>query len=1016
MKKRTFERIIKKGALVSTFFVSVIIALVFLVSQNVNASNSTNVLFPELEGKKVSILGDSLMAYIGTTSNGGQDESKTTYPAVWSVNAGIYPSEISGVSKFSDTFYGKLIEENNMELLVNNSIAGTGIINNYTDKAPYLDDITYLGGTDESNRVKGLWDYDENGNRVDPDIIILSASGNDFYFADLGKWDGNIEALDEKSIPTTYKEAYAVMLKRLTIEYPNAEIWCLTLHSNAFMSYIDWISPSYLYPAKNEYGNSILDHNQAIREVAEVFGAKVIDLEYSMTPEQHLTHKYDHVHPNLAGHMAMYEQMVKDVSKMYTMQSELVSLEITSVPDKEIYMVGESFDPTGMVIKASYKDLSVNENFTDYTITPSRPLEVGDEFVTITSNSGNISVNQPINVVADVPSTGTPPGIVFDKELTDGGYLPAGNYILKGDVNLTDDLVLLEGEYNIFLNGYTLKGTGKSSVIGILSGVVLNIYDVKDNSGVITGGVGLYSEGMVYGGGIISIGGVINMHGGTISGNSAEFGGGIFTTSPNTLNVYGGIIENNTASYNGGGLASIGNINVSGATIRNNKTDGSGGGVFARNGDIVIENSIITQNSAKSGGGVFIEYKGHDVVIGSDVTIINNTLNAEAGGVVNNIHLIDGNLAVKKDGALNTNVGISTQTKPTSDSTVTIVKGETNALTNEDLAYFVSDISDYAAVISGSDIVLSKSTDFPIEYEGVVFDKKITDGGYLEAGNYVLMSDVNLTDDLVLLEGEYNIFLNGYTLKGTGKSSVIGILSGVVLNIYDVKDNSGVITGGVGLYSEGMVYGGGIISIGGVINMHGGTISGNSAEFGGGIFTTSPNTLNVYGGIIENNTASYNGGGLASIGNINVSGATIRNNKTDGSGGGVFARNGDIVIENSIITQNSAKSGGGVFIEYKGHDVVIGSDVTIINNTLNAEAGGVVNNIHLIDGNLAVKKDGALNTNVGISTQTKPTSDSTVTIVKGETNALTNEDLAYFVSDISDYRTEIINGAINITK
>ena len=51
-------------------------------------------------------------------------------------------------------------------------------------------------------------------------------------------------------------------------------------------------------------------------------------------------------------------------------QRQLTGISITSEPTKKNYSVGESFDSTGMVVKANYDD-STSETITDYTVSPS---------------------------------------------------------------------------------------------------------------------------------------------------------------------------------------------------------------------------------------------------------------------------------------------------------------------------------------------------------------------------------------------------------------------------------------------------------------------------------------------------------------------------------------------------------------------------------------------------------------------------------------------------------------------
>ncbi len=371
--------------------VMAIVLCIMPTSNDVNAQENQNVTFPGLAGKKVSILGDSLTSFKGTASNGTQSTSHTTR---FQSYVGTYPNERSGITSINQMFYGKFIEENNMELYVNNSIGGTGVTINYTSSLDQ--NITFLGGTESQNRILGLWDYDTSNNRVDPDIILVSGSGNDFDLAPLGEWDGDIAALNATSHPTTFKMAYAVLLKRLTAEYPNADIWCITLQS-----FSDILSdPTTQFPDKNLFGDTLLTYNQGIRDVANAFDAYVLDLEIAVTPEQYNTHKYDNIHPNLLGHQAMYEQMVKDFSKIYETNSNAVisSLEITKAPDKTEYIKGEHFNSEGMIVRAIYSNNTTNENFTDYSVIDANDLTLEDTFVTIMANNSNISITQAITV------------------------------------------------------------------------------------------------------------------------------------------------------------------------------------------------------------------------------------------------------------------------------------------------------------------------------------------------------------------------------------------------------------------------------------------------------------------------------------------------------------------------------------------------------------------------------------------------------------------------------------------
>lgn len=77
----------------------------------------------------------------------------------------------------------------------------------------------------------------------------------------------------------------------------------------------------------------------------------------------------------------------------------LSSIAVSQSPIKTLYNVGESFSTLGMKIRATYDDLSVDENYTNYSISPDRTLLSTDTFITITSKDNpSLTTNVPITV------------------------------------------------------------------------------------------------------------------------------------------------------------------------------------------------------------------------------------------------------------------------------------------------------------------------------------------------------------------------------------------------------------------------------------------------------------------------------------------------------------------------------------------------------------------------------------------------------------------------------------------
>ena len=69
----------------------------------------------------------------------------------------------------------------------------------------------------------------------------------------------------------------------------------------------------------------------------------------------------------------------------------LTGIAITTSPTKTEYAAGEKFDPTGMVVKATYSDDSFNDNVTDYTFEQNVPLTAGDTEVTVSYTEGGVT-------------------------------------------------------------------------------------------------------------------------------------------------------------------------------------------------------------------------------------------------------------------------------------------------------------------------------------------------------------------------------------------------------------------------------------------------------------------------------------------------------------------------------------------------------------------------------------------------------------------------------------------------
>ena len=164
-----------------------------------------------------------------------------------------------------------------------------------------------------------------------------------------------------------------------------------------------------------------------------------------------------------------------------------------------------------------------------------------------------------------------------------------------------------------------------------------------------------------YGGGVYNKG-TFQLSGGTISGNSAAQGGGVYswgrgTTFTMSGGVIGGTKENsvNTAEYYGGGVSnqSDSTFTMSGGLIAGNKVTasdiGAGGGVFnnatfTMSGGKIGGSEAGKNTSANLGGGV---YTSGTFTMSGSAEVSYNTAASKGGGVYNNCNtfsLTDGSI------------------------------------------------------------------------------------------------------------------------------------------------------------------------------------------------------------------------------------------------------------------------------------------------------------------------------------------------------------------------------------
>lgn len=457
----------------------------------------------------------------------------------------------------------------------------------------------------------------------------------------------------------------------------------------------------------------------------------------------------------------------------------------------------------------------------------------------------------------------------------------------------------------------------------------------------------------------------------------------------------GSVIRNNTTAGDGGGVnCSAGSFIMRGGTITGN-TAAKGGGVYSKS---CPKNDDSTTDEGK--GFVIGDRTGKDST--GVIRIENNTL---PDGTANNVHVglysksYDGNTTDTSANpcavqcgtfdAAKSCIGVSAEIVPD-----LVVKHASSTMQ----AVFHSDNGAYA-LTSGSGGLWMKGAEDGAHTHCVCVGHYAADSSHFThndktawtgvsslkaittAGNYYLLNDVevefnnSISDYVWQPVSGVKLCLNGHSIigKNSNERSMIEVNSGVTFDLTDCKTTGKVTHGedrlgrqttgravdiGYGSSSTtatfnlwgGSITGnfcndsaGGVAITSGTFNMYGGTITGNTAGLkkqsgygaGGGVFVDMRGTFNLYRGEISENTAVLQGGGgvyVYNTGKFTMHDGTITRNtvtllgestssySADYGGGGVLNK-GTFTMENGTISDNTVipfsddgtQGGGGVY-------------------------------------------------------------------------------------------------------
>lgn len=220
-----------------------------------------------------------------------------------------------------------------------------------------------------------------------------------------------------------------------------------------------------------------------------------------------------------------------------------------------------------------------------------------------------------------------------------GYYVDVSNPIanrIQGAVDASesyDTINVAEGTYNenvLIDKSLTVSGSGAidTFVDGQQSGSVFTIGQNNPNAYVSLSGL------TIQGGSDSGIKNFASMRlkDSTVSGNTANFGGGISSYGNGTVAVYGGSIKGNTA-YSGGGIFSReGKVNLAEGSIISDNRACFGGGIYTDHGIVNLVKSSISGNIAGNGNIDTVGLNGKGVTQGGGIYSNHGTVNLLGGG------------------------------------------------------------------------------------------------------------------------------------------------------------------------------------------------------------------------------------------------------------------------------------------------------------------------------------------------------------------------------------------------
>ena len=260
-----------------------------------------------LDGKYVSVLGDSISTFNGYSNDATVNSTiGGNAPRYDAGSADTKPGSYCLLESVNSTWWMGFADRSGMKLLVNNSWAGSQVFGGQTSDGRIIPPA-YLERC--VNLHDNTTDNNPDNEPICPDVIFVYLGINDYNFnrdqvgsgavdyANLVNSDGTYV------VPSSFGEAYGILLHKMQAAYPNAQIFAMTL------------LPENLYSVNMTAWEQ---HNAYIRAAAQYYNVPVVDLasDCAITWENYSGYMIDKIHPTTAG-MKLIADCIEETLQAY---------------------------------------------------------------------------------------------------------------------------------------------------------------------------------------------------------------------------------------------------------------------------------------------------------------------------------------------------------------------------------------------------------------------------------------------------------------------------------------------------------------------------------------------------------------------------------------------------------------------------------------------------------------------------------------------------------------------------